>query len=126
MSSEREQQVEEALAESAVARALAIQRREQLDAAYEVGWNAVREARRALEPICLELIAREVRASDPTAIAVAIDATDQGGPGWVYAGDNDALRDNDQLAMFLSDFGEFMSSEDHPAQDLQLPLRAGS
>lgn len=126
MSNQREQQVRDAIAEAEAARAWALQRDEALAAAYETGWKSVNEALRMLEPINLELIARRVRAVEPAAMSVRIDATDQGGPGWVYAGDNAALSDDDELSILLRDLGEFMSSEDHPAQDLQLPLRAGS
>jgi hypothetical protein len=62
MPSPREQQIREAMERAERERAFAIQRTDQLKAAYDVGWEQVREAMRMLEPIHLELIARRVRA----------------------------------------------------------------
>jgi hypothetical protein len=67
----------------------------------------------------------------PNATAIGIEATDQGGDGWVATGTvrlagsdkavvTDALHDSDDLTVLLSDLGFFMSSLDHPAQELQL------
>lgn len=122
--SAREQQIRDAAEQEERERAYAIQRTEQLEAAYEVGWEGVRQAMRLLEPINLELIARRVRAHEPDATVVPIEPTDQGGPGWVYGGRNDDLSDDDDLSTLLRDLGEFLSSEDHPSQDLQLPAKA--
>jgi hypothetical protein len=124
MPSPREQQIREAMERAERERAFAIQRTDQLKAAYDVGWEQVREAMRMLEPIHLELIARRVRAVLPNATEIAIEATDQGGPGWVLRSGPDELYDDDELTVLLSDLGAFMSSEDHPAQDLQLPAKA--
>jgi hypothetical protein len=136
--SAREEQIRAALAQAEAERIYAIQRTEQLKAAYDTGWADVRAAMAMLEPIHLELIARRVRAHVPDATAIAIEATDQGGPGWVLTGavervvtladgskrdDIDDLHDDDELTVLLSDLGAFMSSLDHPAQDLQLPAK---
>lgn len=130
MASAREEQIQEAARRAEAERVYAIQRTEQLEAAYETGWENVRAIMRTLEPVLHELIAREVREFEPDAIAVWIEPTDQGGSGWVFGSVklrdgsyDDGRHDSDALDGYLSDLGEFMSSEDHPAQDFLLPAK---
>lgn len=138
MANERAQQMQEAAQRAEAERTYAIQRTEQLEAAYKTGWANVHALMQTLEPFLHELIARRVRAVVPDATAIAIEPTDQGGPGWVLSNaverlvtladgstrdDVDELRDDDTLTSLLYDLGEFMSSEDHPAQDLLLPAK---
>lgn len=129
--SAREEQIRKALEQDERDRALATMSDEDLSQAYVDGWTRVREATEALEPLHHERIARAVREVVPNATAIGIEATDQGGDGWVLTGvvrladgttthDTDALQDDDDLSTLLSDLGFFMSSEDHPAQDLEL------
>jgi hypothetical protein len=118
VSTEREQQIREALAEQERLRTLDALDTDNLRERYDRAWKAVQGAMQDVEPILYTLIARRVRAVEPDATCVAIEPTDQGGPGWVYGGDLADLADDDYLAILLRDLGEFMSSEDHPAQDL--------
>jgi hypothetical protein len=92
------------------------------------GWQRVKEAMEALEPIVLERITRRVRAHAADAKAIFLEPSDQGGPGWVLESTilsdgsplnaNDALVDQlgdaDELTILLLDFGEFVSSETEP------------
>lgn len=115
-----------------VARALAEQERlQQIDAMdldqlrdeYDEGWARVREAMRALEPVHRAYLARVARRHGSDLTAIPIEATDQGGSGWVLglsADDMDDLRDDDTLSMLLYDLGAWLPSEDHPAQELPL------
>jgi hypothetical protein len=91
------------------------------------GWQRVKEAMDALEPVVLERIMRRVRAHVADAKAIFLEPTDQG-PGWVLestiladgspldAEDAlvDQLSDDDELTILLLDFGEFVSSEIEP------------
>lgn len=130
MANERAKQMQDAARLMDAERAVAIQRTEQLQAAYKTGWENVHALMRTLEPVLHELIAREVRKFAPDAIAVWIEPTDQGGPYWTFGSVklpdgsyDDRRHDSDALDSYLSDLGEFMSSEDHPAQDLLLPAK---
>lgn len=111
---------------------------DDLERAWRLGWDRLRATTQTLEQLHLRMIAKLVRAYYPDAQAVAIEATDQGGPGWVFGGavvledgtrvgatsrlgwDIDALRDDDDFALMLSNLGLFHSSEDNPAHDLEL------
>lgn len=115
--SEREQQVREALERESYLLSLDKKDLAELRTEHKAAWEVANAALRAVEPLHNAMIARLVRKYEPAATSIAIEPTDQGGPGWVYAGDNDDVRDDDELSMLLSDLGEFLSSEDHPAQD---------
>lgn len=106
---------------------------------YYGAWERVKELFDVLEPVLLEQIARVVREHIPDATRLVLEPTDQGGPGWVLScsgacvhttsgrihpddGRGDALHDDDRLHPLLSDFGEFVPSDDHDSFNLELPV----
>lgn len=92
------------------------------------GWQHVKEAFDALEPIVLDQIRHRVRAHVREAISIMLEPSDQGGPGWVLHSTilrdgfrlgvddprTDELNDDDELSVLLLEFGEFVSSESEP------------
>lgn len=106
----------------------------RLEEVYKLGWERVRESYALLEPVLYEKIARAVREHVPEATALLLEATDQGGPGWVLRHVKtpngpldderaDALHDVDHLWSLLSDLGEFVSNETQPdPYELELPV----
>lgn len=126
----REEQIRKALEQDERDRTLATMSDEDLNEAYVAGWAAIKAAKDALEPLHHERIARTVREIVPNATAIAIDATDQGGDGWVFRGSvrlddgttisEDELHDSDDLSILLSDLGFFMPSDDNPPHDYEL------
>lgn len=113
---------------------------DDLEKAYKLGWERLNATERTLEQLHQRMIAKTVHVHFPDAQAIAIEATDQGGPGWVfdsavvlddgtridgsshtrYGDAIDDLNDDDDLSVLLSDLGRFHSSEDHPAHDFEL------
>lgn len=133
--SARKEQMEAVLAEERYLASIDAMDAAELDEAYTAGWAAVHAAMRRLHPLHHAKIVRAVREVVPGATAIAIDATDQGGDGWVlscaverfvkledgtYRDDVDGLHDSDELTTLLSDLGFFMSSEHHPAHEYDL------
>lgn len=116
----RAKQIAQALAEEQRLREIDGMDLAELAKRYDEGWRDVHAAMRALEPLHRAYVARVARCYDPDLTAIPVEPTDQGGPGWVYGGDDADLNDDSILAMLLSDYGEFKSSDDHDAHDLQL------
>lgn len=114
--SERERQIAQALKRDEFLRSLDSKSIDELRDEYKQAWEKVFAAKREVEPVLNAMIARVVRQYEPDATTIRIDENDTN-HGWSYAGDNDDLRDDDELSSLLDDLGEFMPSDDHPAQD---------
>jgi hypothetical protein len=97
---------------------------EPLRLAYKHSWQAINERMWQLELLHRMLLHAEVETVAAGTTKIQVTATDQGGPGWVYVGDDQRIHDSDEITMLLYEYGEFHSSEDHPDHLIDLTWRS--